>query len=526
MNLNLAYGFYESSLRYPENLALSVGGHNLTYSQLRELVQPVAAWLRRNTTEAAPRIGILSSRSISTYAGILGTCWAGGTYVPISTKLPEDRLIQILSRVHAEALIVDSESLTLLSERVLRHCPKFLLAPELASSVELPSSTNKRTVVAGKNELTKFDAEDLPASVDPENRGYIEFTSGTTGIPKGVTISAGAVAHFVGVMQARYTFGPTDRMAGLAEITFDISVFDMFATWNCGAALLVVPATQLVAPASFIQRQKATVIFTVPSVVSNLKKMKMLVPGAMPSLRCSLFSGEPLPVLSATLWKQAAPNSIVDNLYGPTEATVVCTGQRFTGPENATPNRGVVAIGTPFPGMEVAIVDPSLRFLPNGEQGELLLSGPQLSCGYFEADDLTNASFLQLGGKRWYRTGDVSYCDAAGYFHHLGRIDNQIKVRGLRVELEEVESYLREIYQTDSVAAVAWPIEHGSANGIVAFVSGPAGGDDPDVNSKIKGSLPSYMVPSTVHRIDSLPLNANGKVNRKQLTTFLDEGKF
>ena len=526
MNLNLAYGFYESSLRFPKNLALFVGGRGLTYSQLRELVQPVAGWLRRNTVEPAPRIGILASRSISTYAGILGTCWAGGTYVPISTKLPEDRLIQILSRVRAEALIVDSESLTLLSERVLSHCPKFVLAPELAASEELPSREDKRTLVAGKSELAQFDAEDMPVSVKPENLGYIEFTSGTTGIPKGVTISAGAVAHFVGVMQARYAFEPADRFVGLAEITFDISVFDMFATWNCGAALLVVPVTQLIAPASFIQRQKATVIFTVPSVVSNLKKMKMLVPGGMPSLRYSLFSGEPLPVLSATLWKQVAPNSIVDDLYGPTEATVVCTGQRFTGPENATPNRGVVAIGKPFPGMEVAIVDPSLRFLPNGEQGELLLSGPQLSSGYFEAEDLTRASFPQLGGKRWYRTGDLAYCDAAGNFHHLGRIDNQVKVRGLRVELEEVESYLREIYQTDAVAAVAWPIEHGSANGIVAFVSGQIGADDLEVRSRIKSSLPSYMVPSTVHRIESLPLNANGKVNRKHLTTLLEEGKF
>jgi D-alanine--poly(phosphoribitol) ligase subunit 1 len=294
MNFNLAYGFYESSLRFPENVALSVGGRELTYSQLRELVQPVAAWLRQNTVEPAPRVGILASRSISTYAGILGTCWAGGTYVPISTKLPEDRLIQILSRVRAEALIVDSESLTLLSERVLSHCPKFVLAPELAASLELPSRADKRMVV-GKSELAQFDAEDMPVPVQPENLGYIEFTSGTTGIPKGVTISAGAVAHFVGVMQARYAFEPADRFVGLAEITFDISVFDMFATWNCGAALLVVPATQLVAPASFIQRQGATVIFTVPSVISNLKKMKMLVPGGMPSLRYSLFSGEPCP---------------------------------------------------------------------------------------------------------------------------------------------------------------------------------------------------------------------------------------
>jgi len=526
MSLNLAHGFYESSLRFPDNIALSIGTLELTYAQLRELTQPVADWLRRNKQVAAPRVGILASRSLSTYAGILGTCWGGGTYVPISTKLPEDRLIQLLGRIRAEALIVDSESLLLLSQRVLSHCPRLILGPELATSVEMRSDANTKVVVTGKGGLSSFDAEDRPVPVEPKNLGYIEFTSGTTGIPKGVTISAGAVAHFIGAMQARYAFEPTDRVAGLAEITFDISVFDMFATWNCGAALCVAPATQLIAPAGFIHRQRATVIFTVPSVASNMKRMKMLVPGAMPSLRYSLFSGEPLPVISATLWMQAAPNSIVDDLFGPTEATVVCTGQRFTGPENATPNRGVVAIGKPFDGMEVAIVDPALQVLPDGEQGELLLAGPQLSSGYFDAEDLTRASFPVLQGKRWYRTGDLAYRDTSGIFHHLGRIDNQVKVRGLRVELEEVEAYLREIYRTDSVAAVAWPVDHGSANGIVAFVSGQFGMDDPDIRTQIKDRLPGYMVPSTVHRVDSLPLNANGKVNRKQLFTLLDEGKF
>jgi len=526
MSFNLANGFHASSLRLPDNIALSLGTQEFTYSQLCQWVQPVADWVRRNAQVAAPRVGILASRSLPTYVGILGTCWAGGTYVPIGTKLPEDRLIQLLHRVRAEALIVDSTGLLQLTPRVLSHCPRLILAPELAASAELQSDAGATIAVQGKDSFSGFDAQGCPVPVGPENLGYIEFTSGTTGVPKGVMISAGAVSRFVATMQARYAFKPSDRIAALAEITFDISVFDMFATWNCGAALLVAPATQLIAPAAFIQRQHATVVFTVPSVAGSMKRMKMLVPGAMTSLRYSLFSGEPLPVISAELWQKAAPNSVVDDLYGPTEATVVCTGQRFAGPENATPNRGVVAIGTPFPEMEVAIVDSALELLPDGEHGELLLAGPQLSSGYFGAEDLTRASFPVLRGKRWYRTGDLAYRDAARILHHLGRIDNQVKVRGLRVELEEVEAHLRDIYVTDAVAAVAWPTEHGSANGIVAFVCGQFGVDDPEIGSRIKDRLPPYMIPSAVHRLDSLPLNANGKVNRKELVTLLNEGKF
>jgi D-alanine--poly(phosphoribitol) ligase subunit 1 len=526
MNLNLAYGFYESTRRFPENIALSVGARELSYAQLRELVQPVAAWLRRNAMEAAPRVGILASRSLGTFTGILGTCWAGGTYVPISTKLPEDRLIQLLDRIQAEVLIVDPEGISAMSARVLTHCPRLILAPEIATSSTMTSDVGTSVTIAGSDALSKFDAQDAPVPVGPDHVVYIIYTSGTTGIPKGVMIPASATAHFVATMQGLYALETSDRIAGMTEITFDISVFDLFVVWASGASVHVVPATQLMAPGGFVQRNRCTIIFTVPSVIGGMQRMKMLAPGSLPGLRYSLFAGEPLPVLSATAWKQAAPNSVVDDLFGPTEATVVCIGQRFSGPENATPNRGVVAIGTPFPGMEAAIVDASLQFLPNGEQGELLLGGPQLSSGYFGAEDLTSVSFPVLRGKHWYRTGDLAYCDAAGTFHHLGRIDNQIKVRGLRVELEEVESYLREIYQTDAVAAVAWPVEHGSANGIVAFVSGQLGADDPDVKAKIKSRLPSYMVPSTIHRVESLPLNANGKVNRKQLATLLDEGKF
>jgi acyl-coenzyme A synthetase/AMP-(fatty) acid ligase len=310
----------------------------------------------------------------------------------------------------------------------------------------------------------------------------------------------------------------------MTEITFDISVFDLFVAWSVGASLHVVPHTQLMAPASFVRRNECSVIFTVPSVVSGMQRMKMLAAGSLPSLRYSFFAGEPLPVISASAWKQAAPNALVDDLFGPTEATVVCIGQRFEGPENATPNRGVVAIGKPFPGMEAAIVDSELNFLRPGEQGELLLGGPQLSGGYFGAEEQTRSSFPVLRGKRWYRTGDLAYCDATGTFHHLGRIDNQVKVRGLRVELEEIEGHLREVYRTDAVAAVAWPMEHGSANGIVAFVSGQNGREDSEYMEQIKKRLPSYMVPSAIHRVDSLPMNANGKVNRKQLVTLLQEG--
>jgi D-alanine--poly(phosphoribitol) ligase subunit 1 len=526
VHYNLAYPFYESACGCPGNLALAVGDGQWTYAALREQVQPVASWLRTHSRSSAPRVGVLASRNLETYLGILGACWAGGTYVPLSPKYPEARLVQHLERVDLDALVVDSAGAALLTDRVLSCGPANVLHPGVACSIERIAEDGKKVRLAGRDALPVFDPADKPVEVSAEHTGYIIFTSGTTGVPKGVMIPAEAVAHFLQAMQTQYGVQPTDRVAGVTEITFDLSVFDIFATFKCGAALLVVPPTQMMAPAAFIQRQKPTIVFTVPSIAANLQRMKLLAPNSLPSLRYSFFAGEPLPVASASQWKVAAPNSVVDNLFGPTEATVVCIGQRFHGPENATPKRGVVATGKAFAGMEAAIVDPaSLSFLPDEQQGELLLCGAQLSSGYFGDADTTQKRYPTVAGKRWYRTGDLAYRDSAGVFHHLGRIDNQVKVLGLRVELEEIEAHLREVYETDSVAAIAWPVEHGSASGIVAFVSGRIGTDDPSLRAKIKKRLPSYMVPSSIRHIEAIPLNANGKINRKELAHMLDGEK-
>jgi len=522
VHYNLASPFYESSCAHPQNLALTVGDAQFTYAALREQVQPVARWLQTHCKSRAPRVGILAARSRETYLGILGTCWAGGTYIPLSPKYPEERLLQHFERIELDALVVDSSGMPLLTERVLGRGPRNILLLGTATSSERRLSSGAALIFSGNDALPVFDPTDQPVELPPEHTAYIIFTSGTTGVPKGVMIPASAVAHFIEAMQVQYAILPTDRMAGITEITFDISVFDLFVTWKYAAALLVVPATQMMAPSSFIQRHRATIVFTVPSIAASLQRMKLLAPNSMTSLRYSFFAGEPLPVASASLWKAAAPNSVVDNLFGPTEATVVCIGQRYDGPENATPKRGVVAIGKPFPGMEAAIADAaSLAFLPDGEQGELLLSGPQLSCGYFGDADASAKRFPTLAGRRWYRTGDLAYRDTVGIFHHLGRIDNQVKVLGLRVELEEIEAHLREVYETDSVAAIAWPVEHGSASGIVAFVGGCFGADDPTLKALIKKRLPSYMVPSAIRHIESIPLNANGKVDRKELAEIL-----
>jgi amino acid adenylation domain-containing protein len=522
-NFNLALPFYENSVLNPQALALFVGDTRFSYGELATLARRISGWLGKKTGESSGKVGILASRTMEAYAGVLGTLWSGAAYVPIKPDTPEDRTIRILQQTKLDALIADQAGLELLSDRVLEYAPgRILFGPDakpmqsalrfkkisFESVAELPD--------AGPNQ---------PVTVAGDSLAYIIFTSGTTGTPKGVMIENESVAQFLEIMHRRFDLHGDDRVAEASELTFDASVFDMFMAWSSGAALYVVPHSQLMAPAKFIRDHGLTIWFSVPSTPSFMGRMKMLKPGAFPSLRISIFAGEALSVATAQSWQIAAPDSIVENFYGPTELTVDCIAQRLEDPPCVTRNRGTLAIGVPFPGVRAGIVDADLNFLPRNEEGELVVSTRQAARGYFQDPELTEARFPTLQGERWYRTGDLAFEDATGVFHHLGRIDNQVKILGNRVELEEIEAHLREITGTDSVAAVAWPLTDGRPAGIVAFHCSPGVTRDV-VREEMKKRAPDYMIPQRVNYLDALPLGSSGKIDRKALLHMLDEGKF
>jgi acyl-coenzyme A synthetase/AMP-(fatty) acid ligase len=173
--------------------------------------------------------------------------------------------------------------------------------------------------------------------------------------------------------------------------------------------------------------------------------------------------------------------------------------------------------------MKATVLDPALEEVSRGEHGEIALSGPKLSSGYFRDAEQTNLRYRIVRGERWYLTGDLGYQDEQGRFHHLGRLDNQVKIRGLRVELEEIDTHLRYICGTDFVATIAWPVENGVAKDIVAFVAGSRVEDESVVLAELSKRLAAYMIPGEIHFIDTLPLSANGKVNRKDLYRLLAE---
>jgi amino acid adenylation domain-containing protein len=498
MNFNLALPFYRQAAANPHLTALYVDGTGFSYGHLSDLVARTASALGRSE-----KVGVLASRSLSAYLGVLGAAWCGAAYVPLSPKLPADRLAFILKTIKPEALVVDAAGRACLTDELRSVAPDLIL--DLAGDIDsLPRAGMSAPVARAESDLA-----------------YILFTSGTTGQPKGVMVSLGNVARFLAAMQPRFEPASTDRISQTSELTFDVSVFEMFIAWGNGASVEVVPANQLLAPARFIVERELTVWSSVPSIAAFMKRMRMLKPQAFPTLRYSVFAGEALPYPLATAWQDAASSSVVENLYGPTEATVYCIGATVGPSFPPTPGRDTVPSGHPLPGLDAAIFDESFNPLPHGGEGQLAISGGQLALGYFNDPDLTSRRFPLIRGKRWYLTGDLARQDDKGIFHHLGRIDNQVKVLGQRVELEEIEAHLRAICKSEHVAAIPWPIEDGIVQGIVGFASKAHKSSD-EILEALRGVLPHYMIPRRILDIQHFPLNASGKIDRKALAELLN----
>jgi amino acid adenylation domain-containing protein len=522
---SLISGFFRSLANSPGHTALELGELSLTYEQLWNYAGRITACLKEALDPSDTVVAILADRSIAAYGGILGILGSGRGYVPLNPKFPIERTQIMLQSSGCRALIVGQECaetleflLPRLNKSMTLILPDFEGEPRSKASNDL---ANHRII--SRAGLSKV-ADPTDPKVDGDGTAYLLFTSGSTGVPKGVAVSQSNAVAYMEYAAKRFGIHGGDRCSQNFDLTFDLSVHDLFTCWDGGATLCPYPE-QTLTPATFVDDLKLTCWFSVPSVAMFAAKIGLLEPGAFPTLRWSLFCGEALSASLAAAWQEAANNSILENLYGPTEATIAITYYRWdsaTSPAECF--RGLVPIGWPFDGQQVCAVNEDLEPVPVGESGELCLGGSQVTRGYLNDVQKTARSFVRLthtGDQIWYRTGDLVRQDDRGCLFYLGRRDFQVKVNGYRVELQEIDLVLREAAHTELAVAIPWPLSDGSASGIVAVLSGSSPEHDKEVISACESRLPRYMVPNRIYHFRQIPLNVNGKIDRGKITEML-----
>ncbi|MGW8952194.1 amino acid adenylation domain-containing protein [Streptomyces sp. NPDC055709] len=507
--------FARSAHRHGDDVtALEVDGHHLTYAALDALAASVAEAVLTGHGSQPARVGLLASRSVLAYAGYLGISRLGATVVPLNPAFPIGRSSDVAREAGLDLVVAEAglSGLDELPVPVIRLTDRDLLDRD-------PLDRSAAT------------APELPErAVSGSDLAYILFTSGSTGRPKGVPVTHDNVAAYLSHVIPRYGLGPGARVSQTFDLTFDPSVYDMFAAWGSGATLVVPTRNDVLSPVRYVNERQITHWNSVPSVAAIAMRLRALKPGAMPGLRWSLFCGEALKTAHAEAWAAAAPNSTLENIYGPTEMTVTWTEYRLPTDPADWPDTGnaTVPIGTSYPGQEYLVLDEDGH---PADEGELCARGSQRFPGYLAPQDNTGR-FCSFDGRRatvydgcgpvtadhWYRTGDrVRQVD--GTLVHLGRLDHQLKIHGYRVELGEIENLLmRQPGVTDAVV-LAVPGRKGEPVLHALCTGGPA--DPAALLGALRAKLPAYMVPATVEFTPALPLNANGKVDRVALVASL-----
>jgi amino acid adenylation domain-containing protein len=520
-------GFIEAAARFPDRPALSVQGQSITYRELGDSAQRIAATIESQIGHRGNALtAVLASRSPTAFAGVLGSLLAGNGYVPLNPAFPHQRNLEILARSGCTSVLVDGTALSQL--------PFIIDGASEGAVVILPDESDVTGLQARWPRYTFVGAPTLVKAAEwkrPSSSGdaiaYLLFTSGSTGKPKGVAVAQRNVRAFLDYMVESYAVTERDRFSQMFDFTFDLSVFDMFVAWERGACVCCPSQKQVVKPDRFLIDNELTIWFSTPSAAAFMKQLGALRPKRFATLRLSLFCGEPLPASLAQSWSAAAPNSVLENLYGPTELTIACARYHWDAARSpGEAELGIVAIGNPYPGMAALVVDDQLREVPPGAEGELLMNGPQMTPGYWNDPENNRRAYVIPPGTddTYYRTGDrVRRPVDGGPMTHLGRIDFQIKVLGHRVELGEIEEIVRQASGLDGVIAVGWPPNESGYGGIEVFIEGSE--QSGKLLREIAAErLPPYMTPRRFHFRDRLPRNSNNKFDRKALTEVLRAG--
>ncbi|MDO3686252.1 non-ribosomal peptide synthetase/MFS transporter [Micromonospora sp. C28ISP2-4] len=489
----------ERAAATPDAVAVTIDGHSRTYAQLNAQANRVAHRLRAAGVGPETLVGVCAERSVELVAGLLGVLKAGGAYLPLDPEYPADRLAFMVGDADAPVVLVQSH---------LRD----VLPDTGATVLELDDAT----VWAGQP-----DTDPAPAA-GPEHLAYVIYTSGSTGRPKGVPNTHRGIVNRLDWMQKTYGLGADDAVLQKTPASFDVSVWEFFWPLRTGARLVLAkPGGHK--DAGYLRDLLVSERITTAHFVPSMLTVFLAEDGveAATALRRVICSGEELPPASAADFTARLPWCGLHNLYGPTEAAIDVTAWACDPDRLAQVTS--VPIGAPIANLRLHVLDPSGAQCPVGVAGELHIGGVGLARGYHRRPALTAEKFVPdpfsiEPGARLYRTGDLARWvvgpDGTGVIEFLGRIDHQVKLRGLRIELGEIESALREQPGVTEATVIVREDSPGDKR-LTAYLVGAA--EHAALKAALKATLPEYMVPAAFVTLDALPLTPNGKLDRKAL---------
>lgn len=486
-SMKLHHFFEESAAKYPDNIALVCDGLVLSYQELDSRANQLAHYLQQQSITQGNVVGILLERSIECYISILAVLKVGAAYVPIEIEYPDDRINYILDDLPFKAVITSTKQKQRSHLKLLNP----VLLDELQSYIN--TQPNHKPILNQLHEPS-------------ESLCYVIYTSGSTGRPKGVEICHDSICHYVSTAGAIYDMSPCDRVYQGFSLAFDASLEEVWMAFAHGSTLVACTDKDTrsgVGLLEFLQHHKVTVFSTVPTLLSSLE-------GALNDLRLLVLGGEACTANLVSRWSR--PGLKIMNTYGPTEATVIATYAECEKDKEVT-------IGKPLPGYTVWILDEQLQPVADGATGELCIGGKGLAKGYVERPELTAEKFIPhpaLQSERLYRTGDLACRTENGDIQFCGRIDDQIKLRGFRIELNEIESVIMEHEAINQAIISLQTLEQPT---LVAYllVNKNTDLDLSQFKAFLRSKLPDYMMPSILEIVTSFPLLASGKVNRKEL---------
>lgn len=482
--------FSASAARTPERTAIVFEDRRVSYAELDAQADRVARALRAQGVKPGEFVGLWMARSLDLHVGLLGILKSGAAYIPFDVDAPPERIGECLSDCEAKIIVIDAVTAGKLDRAlpaIARDCLELMAEGGEGAPIDLRAD-----------------------GVTPEMPAYAIYTSGSTGKPKGIVIEHRNICHYLRSSNAIYGMTQDDVSFQGASVAFDLSLEEIFVPYLVGATLWVASAKVL----GEVERLPALMNEAGISVLDTVPTLLAMLPQDVPSLRIIILGGEACPPSVKQRW--CRPGRKIFNSYGPTEATVVATVDEVT-PEEA------VTIGVPIPNYTCYVVDEQMRLVGPGVEGELLIGGPGVAQGYLGRPDLTAEKFIAnpfhplAGDPVLYRSGDAVSVAENGKILFHGRIDDQVKLRGFRLELGEIEARLSDLPGI-AQATVVLRRDDG-IDRLVAFVVPAAGAalDRSHLRAALKQTLPPYMVPSHFEEMAVLPRLTSGKADRKAL---------